>query len=103
MIRIQTAEQQQTLQQILCMLREADAEQLKQDKLPTGQPTCMGCRLQRDLVAVERLATRVYVLRIFRCPSCRSVLRLVGPTNKEIDYADRHRQAALHRTRVAPR
>jgi hypothetical protein len=96
MIRIQTAEQQ-TLERILRILREADAEQM-----PSS--TCSGCgNLQRDLVAVERLKTRAYVLRIFRCPSCRSVLRLVGPTDKEIDCADRHRQAALRRARVAAR
>jgi hypothetical protein len=76
MIRIQTAEEQQTLEQILRVLREADAEQMP-------PPICTGCGLQRDLVAVERLATRVYVLRIFRCPSCRSVLRLVAPQTKK--------------------
>jgi hypothetical protein len=67
-------------------------------------PTCVGRGgLQRDLVAVERLKTPAYVLRLFRCPSCRSVLRLVGPSGKEADSAYRRRQAALRRARVAAR
>jgi hypothetical protein len=44
-------------------------------------PTCMGCGgLQRNLIAVERLNTRAYVLRIFRCPaeSCRAAADLGG-------------------------
>jgi hypothetical protein len=67
-------------------------------------PTCIGCGgLQRDLVAVERLKTPPYVLRTFRCLSCRSTLRLVGPSGKETDSAYRRRQAALRRARVAAR
>ena len=65
-------------------------------------PPCIGCgSLRRNLVAVERLKTPEYVLRIFRCPSCRSVLRLVGPSGKETDSAYRRRQAALRRARLA--
>jgi hypothetical protein len=91
MIRIHTAEQQ-TLEWILRMLRAADAKQMP-------SPTCSGCGgLQRDLVAVERLKTRAYVLRTFRCPCCRSDLRLVGPSGKETDSAYRRREAA----RAAP-
>jgi hypothetical protein len=67
-------------------------------------PTCIGYGgLQRDLIAVERLKTPAYVLRIFRCPSCRSTLRLVGPSGKETDSAYRRRQAALRRAGVAAR
>jgi hypothetical protein len=65
-------------------------------------PTCTGCGgLQRDLFAVERLKTPAYVLRIFRCPSCRSSFRLVGPSGKETDTAYRRRRAALRRARLA--
>jgi len=97
MIRIHTADQQQTLERILRVLREADAEQM-----PSS--TCSGCgNLQRDLVAVERLKTRAYVLRTFRCPCCRSDLRLVGPSGKETDSAYRRREAARRRTRVVAR
>jgi hypothetical protein len=67
-------------------------------------PPCIGCgSLQRDLIAVERLKSRAYVLRIFRCPSCRSSLRLVGPRGKETDSAYRRRQSALRRARLAAR
>ena len=67
-------------------------------------PTCAGYGgLQRDLIAVERLKTPAYVLRILRCPSCRSGLRLVGPSAKETDSAYRRRQAALRRARLAAR
>ena len=67
-------------------------------------PTCLGCGgLQRDLIAVERLKSRAYVLRIFRCHSCRNSLRLVGPSGKETDSAYRRRQAALRRARLAAR
>jgi len=45
----------------------------------TPSSACTGCGRERNLIAVERLANRAYVLRTFRCPSCRSVLRLVGP------------------------
>jgi DNA-binding helix-hairpin-helix protein with protein kinase domain len=41
------------------------------------------CNRERDLVAVERLATRAYALHTFRCPSCASVLRLAVPTGIE--------------------
>jgi hypothetical protein len=69
----------------------------------TESPICVGCSRGRDLVAVERLPTHAYVLRIFRCPSCRSSLRLVGPNGKETDSAYRRRQSALRRARRAAR
>jgi len=46
----------------------------------------------RELVFVERLKTRAYVLRSFRCPSCRTLFRLVGPADKEGDRANMRRQ-----------
>jgi hypothetical protein len=57
---------------------------------------CPRCGLERDLVTVQRVA-EAYALRSFRCPSCRSVLRLVGPRDKHSDRDDRLRIDALRR------
>jgi hypothetical protein len=69
----------------------------------TPSSACTSCGRERNLVAVERLANRAYVLRTFRCASCRSELRLVGPTAKETDSAYRRRQAALRHAGLAAR
>jgi hypothetical protein len=86
------------------------AEPTKVDRLSRTQssgerrtPTskCTSCNCDRDLFAVERLATRAYVLHTFRCPACASVLRLVVPTGIELDSIDRRRHAnrAAHGSR----
>jgi hypothetical protein len=49
---------------------------------------CTGCDIERDLINIERLGTPRYTLRIFRCSSCGSLLRLVVPRSKPGDGHD---------------
>jgi uncharacterized protein YlaI len=53
-----------------------------------GLPICTICDVERVLTGIEP-ARRNYVIRTFQCPSCQSVLKIVGKVDEYSDLVDR--------------